>query len=334
MTDWTQMLSRFREQTVLIVGDVMLDTYIRGAVSRVSPEAPVPIVEVSRREDVPGGAANLAANIVGLGGKALLLGVVGDDESANRLAGCLRELGISDGLLVKDVARPTTTKTRVVTQNHQVARFDSELRSAVGPEIESQLFSHIESQIGRVHAVVISDYAKGLVTARVAQKLIQSALAAHKPIVVDPKGSDYSKYRGATIITPNVREAELALGDHSFGQGPDVETLGRKLLAFVGVGAVLITQGADGASLFEPTQPTFHIPATQHLVFDVTGAGDTVVAALALAAASGVELGDAAFVANVAAGLAVVKPGTKPVLNHELSRALAVVGRGDQEPLA
>lgn len=308
----------FNGTTVLIVGDVMLDEYVSGPVRRISPEAPVPVVEVASESCVLGGAANAAAGITALGGTALLAGVVGKDRPADRLRDCLEEFGIPGECVVADTSRPTTTKTRVLDGSRQVVRVDRESCVPLGEKLESQLLDWITTHLHLANAVIISDYAKGVVSARLAGAVISAASERAIPTVVDPKGRDFTKYRGATVVTPNVEETERATGRVISDEAGLCEA-GRALLETVGDIALLITRGPLGMSLFtEAGAGPVHIPATARRVFDVTGAGDTVVAVLALALATGAPISDAARLAGIAAGIVVTKVGTATVTAAEL----------------
>ena len=306
---------------VLIVGDVMLDEYIWGEVQRISPEAPVPVVVVRRRTCAPGGAANVAANVASLGGRALLGGVVGQDPQAAQLREALAERGVDPAGLIVDGDRPTTTKTRVVAHSQQVVRVDSERRTSLRAELEDALLSWVEEALDIADACVLSDYAKGVVSPQLAAGFIRLARGAGKPVIVDPKGTNYARYRGATVVTPNVREAEQALNREINGRA-DLLEVGRHLLGVLQGGALLITRGSQGMSLFVNGADVTHIPAVARNVFDVTGAGDTVIGTLALALAAGIGLEQAARLANLAAGIVVGKVGTATVTVEELMAEL------------
>lgn len=328
MAELLDKLTRVSGCRVLVVGDVMLDVYVWGDAERVSPEAPVPVVDVRRTSSSPGGAANAAMNVAQLGAIARLVGVVGVDENANVLRVALAEGTIRDHDLIADPRRPTTTKTRVVAHQQQVARFDAESRTGIGQDTENALLAAASERLTDVDVCILSDYAKGAVTPAIASGLIAAARSAHVPVVVDPKGHDFAKYRGATVITPNVQEAELALGRELRGReavGDGARSLMRSTDA-----AILVTLGAAGMSLFwtEPPSTTkdLFISATARRVYDVTGAGDTVVAALAIALGCGMSLTDAARVANAAAGVVVGKIGTASLTLEELRAAHAEWG--------
>jgi D-beta-D-heptose 7-phosphate kinase/D-beta-D-heptose 1-phosphate adenosyltransferase len=314
------LLSALRGQRVVIVGDVMLDEYIWGNVRRISPEAPVPIVEMHRRTFVPGGASNTAANVVSLGGVARLAGAVGQDSYAEQLATALGQAGVdADGLFAcRD--RQTTAKTRIIAHNQQVVRLDSEVRHAMSEDDESRLTTWVEREIASAGACVISDYAKGVVSARVAEHLIQSSRKLGKPVIVDPKGADYAKYRGATVVKPNIHEAERVT-KQEITDDKSLAEVGTKLATLLEGSAVLITRGPQGMSLFRAQEPPIHIPTVAHNVFDVTGAGDTVIGTLAVALAAGASLVQATHLANWAAGIVVGKVGTATVTLDELRDA-------------
>lgn len=317
------MVARFGGATVLIVGDLMLDEYVWGDVRRISPEAPVPVIEVAGQSAVPGGAANAAAGIVALGGKVALGGVVGRDAAAECLRARLEERGLATDGILSDGTRPTTTKTRIVAGFQQVVRADKESCTPLSPSIETDLSEWARCHLSSARAVVISDYAKGAISTRLAQDLITAASARRIPVVVDTKGVDYAKYRGATVLTPNLEEAGRAAGLVIADEG-DLCRAGRALVARLGGASLLITRGAQGMSLFtsdpgsDPGADPLHIEATARQVFDVIGAGDTVASSLALALASGASLLDAAHLATMAAGVVVGKVGTSTVTPAEL----------------
>ena len=307
--------------TVLTIGDVMLDEYVWGEVQRISPEAPVPVVQVQRRTHVPGGAANAAAGIVALGGRALLGGVVGADVHAEHLREALAEKNLGTDGLVVDPSRPTTTKTRVIAHSQQVVRTDAEDRSPLPPEVETALAGWAAAHLPEVDSVVLSDYAKGVVSPALARRVIALARGHGKPVVVDPKGTDYAKYSGATVITPNAHDAGQAANVHVHDDR-DLLEAARRITAVCDGARLLVTRGAAGMTLFGPDERA-DIAAEAHEVYDVTGAGDTVVAVLAVALGQGLTLEDAVRVANAAAGIAVEKVGTATVTFDELEQRLA-----------
>lgn len=305
---------------VLAVGDVMLDEYVWGHVDRVSPEAPVAVVAVDRRSHVAGGAANVATGVVSLGGSAALAGVVGDDAGAASLLAALEGAAVDASGLVTDAGRPTTVKTRVIAQSQQMLRVDSEDRAMIAPSTEADLLRWVHEHIGASDAIVLSDYGKGVVSEAVAQGVIAAARAAGRPVVVDSKGLHFQWYRGATVITPNQNDAAKA-SRVIIESDADLEEAAQLLIEACEGAALLITRGARGMSLFR-AEGTVHVPTVARDVFDVTGAGDTVVATLAVGLGCGLALEDAIRVANAAAGVVVGKVGTATVSLEELRRAL------------
>ncbi len=316
------LVTLFADAAVLIVGDVMLDEYIWGEVRRISPEAPVPVVEALRRTYAPGGAANVALNVAALGGRVHLGGLVGQDYAANQLRAALELPRISTEGLTVEPARPTTTKTRVVAHSQQMVRVDSEQRHAIDGPQEAALLAWVEANMAGVGACVLSDYSKGVISPRVAQSVISLANRHGKPTIVDPKGTDYAKYRGATLIKPNLHETERVLNRDIRGEQA-LLSAARDLRGILAGSALLITRGAEGMTLFEGHDAAIHIPQKSRDVYDVTGAGDTVVSTLALALACGSGLEQAARLANLAGGIVVGKLGTASVTNDELLRELA-----------
>ena len=316
-----ETLPRFSHCPVLVVGDLMLDEFIWGSVNRISPEAPVPVVEVQKRTFVVGGAANAAANIASLGGRPILAGLIGHDASSETVLELLNERTVDCAGVVRNADRPTTTKSRVLAHGQQVVRFDHETLGPISEAIERALLKQIDAVLGGVRACVLSDYGKGVVTERFAAALITRCQSANVPVVVDPKGTDYRKYRGATVVKPNLLEAGKVL-NRELKDVEAVRTAGRDLMDDLGT-AILITQGAAGMSLFERGRPMVHIPAQAREVFDVTGAGDTVAGTMALMLASGANLETSCRFASSAAAVVVGKAGTATLTWDELH---AVVG--------
>jgi rfaE bifunctional protein kinase chain/domain len=314
------VVERLRGRRVLVIGDVMVDEFLRGEVSRISPEAPVPVLEVRSRESRLGGAANAAANIQALGGNATLVGVVGADGEGMLVGTRLGELGIVASLAT-DPDRPTTKKTRLAAQGQQIVRVDEESRRAVSAAVAEALARKIDEALAHADACVLSDYAKGVLTGGIAQYAIQAARQRDVPVIVDPKQRDLSLYRGATVITPNLHELEL-FAAASVATTEEIEANVSRLLPSLDGGALLVTRSAEGMTLFRQGHPSFHVPAMAKEVFDVTGAGDTVVATLALALAAGLGLEIAVELASAAAGVSVSKRGTSTVAPGELSSAL------------
>ncbi len=310
----------FQGRKVLILGDLMLDRYWWGRVERISPEAPVPVVRKQRSTIAPGGAANVAANIAALGGNPLLIGLVGADSAGQEFRTALLERGLSVDHLMLDPDRATTVKTRIIAHNQHVVRVDEENTQPVGSALLQQLVGRVNSLLPSCDVVVLSDYAKGFLVPELLQQVIQSACRKNRRTVVDPKGGDYSRYDGAYVLTPNRMEAMIAVGLPATHK--ESSAAAARLLEALRVEAVLVTEGDEGMTLYGRSQAPRHVPALARTVYDVTGAGDTVVATLSLALAAGASLWTAAQLANVAAGLAVEQIGTTAVTSRALCQAL------------
>jgi D-beta-D-heptose 7-phosphate kinase/D-beta-D-heptose 1-phosphate adenosyltransferase len=316
-----QYIQRFPQASVLVVGDLILDHYIWGRVSRISPEAPVPIVHVDSESVRLGGAANVFNNILALGGKADLCGVIGSDETGRML---LKELGSKRsgrGGVVIDQDRPTTRKSRVIAHNQQVVRYDVERRGELKSMIQKRMLRYVESRLRELSCLVVSDYDKGVVTATLMSELTRLAALRHVPVIVDPKVEHFGYYKGVTVITPNHLEATQAAGLHGDGD-QTIQEAGTTIRQRLGCQAVLVTRGERGMSLFEGDGVSWHIPTQARQVYDVTGAGDTVVGAMALALAAGASMREAATLANQAAGIVVGMVGTATVSAKQLAEAL------------
>jgi rfaE bifunctional protein kinase chain/domain len=304
---------------ILVVGDAMLDKFIAGRVTRISPEAPVPVVMFDHESHRLGGAANVAHNITALGGRATLVSVSGQDDSAAMLAGACRDAGIAP-VLIGDTTRPTTTKVRIVTErNQQVARVDYEMDAEISGDVEQRVITTLQQHSSDASAIVVSDYLKGCVTARVMQAVIAVGKARGIPVLVDPKIPHIDYYAGVTVITPNHHEAEIA-ANMRVRTEDDARGAARAFRERASCGAVLMTRGDQGMWLLSGDAEG-SLPASAREVADVTGAGDTVIATMALAMAAGATLTEAARLANEAAGLAVAKFGPSVVTPAELLRA-------------
>jgi rfaE bifunctional protein kinase chain/domain len=316
-------LSRFGSSRVLVVGDIMLDEYVWGSVRRISPEAPVPVVAVRDDTHVLGGAANVAVNIAGLQAKTHLIGLIGTDNAGKDILRMLRKQGIGVSGIVSESGRPTTRKTRVIAHNQQVVRVDREKKDPPGEKARDELLKNIASLVPQVDGVVLSDYRKGMLTREVVSEVIALAGKHGAFVAVDPKHPDFAYYAGCTIITPNKSEAEAAMGGQDLSGDVAISAAGRALLKKARAAAILITRGEEGMSLVERGRSaSFHVPALARQVFDVTGAGDTVIATLAVAMGAGVPIRDAALLANVAAGVVVGEVGTSPITIEKLRHAL------------
>ena len=307
-------MPRFDQAPVLVVGDVMLDRYWHGGTSRISPEAPVPVVKVEQIEDRPGGAANVALNIAALGAPATLVGVTGDDEACQSLTDSLAAAGVQ-AHFQRIEHQPTIVKLRVMSRHQQLLRMDFE--EAFETDAEA-LLKNVESLLAGVKVLVLSDYGKGALKNH--QALIQAARRRGIPVLADPKGRDFEIYRGASLITPNLGEFEVIVG--RCADEAELVAKGAELMRSLELGALLVTRGEHGMTLLRPDHAPLHLPARAREVFDVTGAGDTVISTLAAALAAGAELPQAVALANLAASIVVAKLGTACVSGPELRRAI------------
>ena len=323
-----EIIENFSHSRVLVIGDIMADRFIWGSVSRISPEAPVPVVDIKKESFMLGGSANVFNNILAIGGQAELSGVIGSDETGRHLLNYVRNLAIDTKGIVVEKDRPTTLKTRIVAHGQQVVRFDREDRSAIGGKTIRAIVSYVESLRDELGALVISDYNKGVVV-RPLLDAVRKVISG-RPIVtcVDPKHRDFSIYNGFDIITPNHQEAGLAAAEE-VQNAEDCTRVGIKVLKQNDFKALLMTRGEEGISLFEKTAAPqdkgirhTEFPTQAREVFDVTGAGDTVIGVLALSLAAGASFREATYLANHAAGIVVGKVGTSTVTQEELKRVL------------
>jgi D-beta-D-heptose 7-phosphate kinase/D-beta-D-heptose 1-phosphate adenosyltransferase len=336
-----RLIPRLRGKRVGVLGDIMLDRYLWGTASRLSPEAAVPVVDFAEQSECLGGSGNVANNLAALGARVECFGAIGNDEPGAALRNCLRAANIADKGVLADARRVTTVKTRIIARQQQIVRVDRERREPLRPETEERLLRGLFAALKRLDALVLSDYDKGLITDNLAERVLSACHQNQVSVFVGPKRSKLYSYRGARAIVCNAGEAGSFV-NRSLSDEKSVEEAGRALLAHFGSGAVLITRGGKGMSLIEETSSrALHIPATGfevtyarvgqiavdrsaagRQVFDVTGAGDTVLSVLALAVAAGAPLADAALLGNTAAGIAVSKLGTATVTPQELTRAL------------
>jgi D-beta-D-heptose 7-phosphate kinase/D-beta-D-heptose 1-phosphate adenosyltransferase len=324
MTDLSDLAARvatLKSVDVLCVGDVMLDVFVYGEVERISPEAPIPVMRVTRDAAMLGGAGNVVRNLVSLGARPHFLSVVGDDHAGNDVTGLLGEHEAVDPVLVVENGRQTTIKTRFVAGNQQLLRTDRETSAPLTELSRQRLLAGATELMDKVGVVVLSDYGKGVLTPEVTRALINGAIAAGKPVIVDPKGNDYSLYAGATVVTPNRKELHDAT---KLPVGTDAEVIAaaKRLIETCSIQHVLATRSQDGMSLISADGSVVHMPAEAREVFDVSGAGDTVVATLAACMAAGMSLPLASKLANVAAGIVVGKVGTAVVYSSDLVTAL------------
>src|SRR5258705_176250 len=335
------LIPRLRGKRIAVLGDLMLDRYLWGNASRLSPEAAVPVVDFEEQSECLGGSGNVCANIAALGARVECFGAIGNDEAGTALRKCLGASSIADKGVLADSQRVTTVKTRIIARHQQIVRVDRERREPLLPATEERLLRSLFAALRHLDALVLSDYDKGLITDNFAERVLSACHQLRVAVFVKPKTSRLYAYRGARAIVCNAKEAGFFV-TRSLGDDKSVEEAGRALLAHFGCSAVLITRGEKGMSLIEESSPrSLHIPATGfevtyarigqpgvdrsstgRQVFDVTGAGDTVLSVLALAAAAGAPLPDAAILANAAAGVVVSKLGTATVTPQELTRAL------------
>ncbi|MCP3921834.1 MAG: bifunctional D-glycero-beta-D-manno-heptose-7-phosphate kinase/D-glycero-beta-D-manno-heptose 1-phosphate adenylyltransferase HldE [Desulfobacterales bacterium] len=314
MTD----LKKISHSKILIIGDIILDQYIWGDVSRISPEAPVPIVKVERNSNTLGGAGNVASNLSGLGCDVSIIGICGDDSSGLLLNKLLKEISVTN-LLIKDKTRPTITKTRVMAQTQQLFRLDDEKTDILSKDIVDEILKVYKKQISNFDAVIISDYGKGLLqSADICQKLINIGKENNKPVVVDPKGKDWERYNNATCITPNTAELELVIGSKLSEDQTIVANSVKEVKDRYNLDMLLLTRGPKGMCLVDEQNNSFFIPTKAREVFDVSGAGDTVISTFTAGLGANLQSFDAAKIANDAAGIVVGKLGTQPVSFSEL----------------
>ena len=322
MNNLIKIIGKFKDKKILVLGDVMLDKYIWGDVSRISPEAPVQIVNVVKESYSPGGAANVANNIAALSAKSFMVGVVGKDTTKNELIEELKKRNIDVNGLIEDENKRTIRKVRVFGRNQQLLRFDYEKKGYVDVNTENIIFDFVSKKLDEIDAIIISDYAKGTITKNLMEKLIALCKEKNKIIVVDPKPKHKHFYKNATLITPNHKEAHEMTGfAEEEPSDVDIDNMGKKLLEELN-STILITKGEKGMSLFEKDQKITSIPTFAKEVYDIVGAGDTSAATLTLALASGASFEEAAIIANHAAGITVGKIGTSTVSIEELRKSI------------
>jgi D-beta-D-heptose 7-phosphate kinase/D-beta-D-heptose 1-phosphate adenosyltransferase len=314
-------ISKFDRCNILVVGDLMVDEYLWGDVERISPEAPVQVVTIKDEDFSLGGSGNVVSNVVALGAKVSAVGVIGTGTDGQLLLNKLNELGVDIAGIFQDSNRPTTRKTRIIASNQHVLRIDRETKESISEPAFEAIAKYLEDKIPDVDVVLISDYGKGLITEALMARLIAAAQKHKKITIADPKGLDFSKYSGVSLITPNKKEAALASGIEVVDETTLIEA-GNKILQRVGIDKLLITCGKDGMVLFDRNKAPYNIRAETRQVYDVSGAGDTVLAVLGLSVASGISFEDGAVLANTSAGIVVGKVGTATVSRQELSSAL------------
>ena len=315
-----ELFESFKSKRIAVIGDLMIDRYYWGAVRRVSPEAPVPVVEVESESVRFGGAANVAHNIQSLGGAPLLIGLVGKDHPGEVVQEMLRERNLKTTGIVVDAMRPTTIKTRVIAQGQHVVRIDNESKLPCPDHLLHRVVDAVRYNIHEIDGIIIEDYNKGVVTKEVIQEVVAVAKKYGKIVAVDPKFDNFFEYKEVTLFKPNTREVEEVLGGR-LNTTEDVEKAGRKLLDMLCAQNVLLTRGEDGMSLFESNGAITHIPTMAESVQDVSGAGDTVIATLAMGLVSGLGIGEACLLANCAGGVVVAAVGIVPIRPDELIKA-------------
>lgn len=328
-TEIKAFFTRAKHLNALVIGDLILDEYLWGSTERISPEAPVQVVDVFRQDMRLGGAGNVINNLLSLGCQVKVASVIGDDEDGRMVLNRLELRGIkSDGVFLY-AARKTSRKTRVLACNQQMLRIDCESREEINDALAQQLIEFVTPQLPHVQVVLLSDYLKGVLTDRLTKDLINLCRDAGVPVLVDPKGKDYSKYRGATMLTPNLKEAAEATGIQ-IDSDEDVSRAGRQLLKDLALDALVLTRGEEGMSLFVANEDEIQLPSMVRQVFDVTGAGDTVLSTIGFGLAGGLDFQDAAILANLAAGVVVGKVGTSTVTPNEILKSIShEVNRND-----
>ncbi|MDP8208558.1 MAG: D-glycero-beta-D-manno-heptose-7-phosphate kinase [Candidatus Electryonea clarkiae] len=310
-------LDAFNDLNIIVIGDLMLDRYIWGKVSRISPEAPVPVVDVNEEAERPGGAGNVVLNLTSVGAKCVPIGIIGDDLDGAALTDQLAIHGATITGVVCAENRPTTVKTRIIADNQHVVRIDHESVDQISPTVETALLERIEKVISSADAIILQDYNKGVMTKRVIHGAIELAKSNNIPVTVDPKFNNFFEYRGATVFKPNLKEAESALG-RPLSNDQAIDRASGELLARLQVDQVLLTRGSDGMTLYRMGKEMVHIPTQAQQIHDVSGAGDTVISILTLAIAAGIAPDESARLANASAGYVVGEVGVVPITREAL----------------
>jgi len=315
------LFENFNNKTIAVIGDLMLDRYFWGSVSRISPEAPVPVVDVESEQGRLGGAANVAKNIKSLGGTPFLIGIVGNDNSGKQLIDIVRESGFPHDGILSDHSRPTTVKTRLIANDQHIARIDRESRADISFTIQNQIIDTLLQNITKIDGIIIEDYNKGVIVKSLIKQVIELAREHGKIITIDPKYHNFFEYKNVTVFKPNKKEVEEALG-LSLKTDEDVLGAGKQLLEKLQAENVLLTRGPQGMTLFQSTGEVTHIPTKARSVSDVSGAGDTVIATLTLSLTAGATVSEAASLANHAGGIVVGYVGIAPIQKDELFNAV------------
>jgi len=325
-----ELQANFAGKRIAVLGDLMIDRYYWGSVHRVSPEAPVPVVEVESESVRFGGAANVANNVQALGGVPFLVGLIGADHPGSTFMKMLQEQGLDGTGIVVDPGRPTTIKTRVIAAAQHVVRIDNESKQDCPDHLRSAIIEAVRANIRSIDGIIIEDYNKGVVTREVIRAVVAAAREHGKPVAVDPKFNNFFDYSGVTVFKPNRREVEEVLGG-KLKTVEDVERAGRRLLEALRAENVLLTRGEEGMSLFRADGTVTHLPTTADVVLDVSGAGDTVISTLTMALVAGADITEACVMANCAGGVVVGAVGIVPILPEQLKQAvLAVAGMGER----
>jgi len=314
-------IKQFSNARVLVIGDIIMDEYIWGDVSRISPEAPVPVVEVQKETMMLGGAANVVQNIKSLGGQSIICGVVGDDSVGRRIIKQIKKIGSDPTGIIIEPKRPSSIKTRIVAHNQQVVRFDRESQKELHSDSINRLLGHIKKSLRKIDAIVVADYGKGVISGRMMKGLRDLLKNTNILLAVDPKENNFKHYHGIDIITPNHHEAGAFCGFKIVDEKTLIKA-GTQMLDMLRCRSVLITQGKDGMTLFESNEEMCHIPTVARHVFDVTGAGDTVIGTLCLGLASKMDMKSAAVASNFAAGIVVGEVGTSTVTAEQLIKVI------------
>jgi D-beta-D-heptose 7-phosphate kinase/D-beta-D-heptose 1-phosphate adenosyltransferase len=325
MDGLNRVLNTFDGIKILVIGDLMLDKFVSGDVDRISPESPVPVLTIREENLMLGGAGNVLSNLCALGIKPFIFALVGTDAAADTVRALAKEQGVDTAGLMADDTRPTILKTRYLARHQQLLRSDVEKTHAISNDLESKMLDGIQKAVKDARAIVLSDYGKGTLTPSLIQDIIKLAQSQNVPVLVDPKGKDYSIYHGADVVTPNRKELAEAAGASSLKTDDEITAAAQKIMRECGIKSVVATRSEDGLSVISPLSPPYHIPAQALEVFDVSGAGDTVISVLAASLAAGADIKDAALLANIAGGIAVSKVGTSPVRMDELTRAVGGV---------
>ncbi|MDR1928745.1 MAG: D-glycero-beta-D-manno-heptose-7-phosphate kinase [Endomicrobium sp.] len=316
------IISSFSGKVILVIGDVMIDRFVYGKVRGVSHEISIPIIDVIKETETIGGAGNVANNIVALGGKAIIVSVIGEDITGALLIKLLQQRKIIHNYLIHDYQRPTTEKTRIISTNQQVLRIDKETKKTLKPYIESKILKNIEILIKKVNAVIISDYGKGVVTSLILKKTIFLARKNKIPITVDPKIENFKRYKNVTTITPNENEAIQGMKAKNIKTNDDIVILGKRILKILKANSIVITRGKKGITLIQSNDKVVNIPTRAKEVYDVTGAGDTIISTMTLALAANADLLNAVEIANFAASVIVGKFGTVTITPTELIKVI------------